>query len=136
MPHPFNFAYSVQSDSDRAVIQQLFDWTVTEYGIHAPAPSIMVVNHEHMQRAASRSSTGVEERKHVLGWYARGNRAVYLSDKVRPSKRISCAGIVVHEIVHYLQDIIGHCWDVVMMEEEADWFMMKYVSSPLILTRF
>lgn len=127
MVHPFNFAYPIQCSKDVNVINELYRWTASEYGVLAPEPTVLVVNHEHMQRAASRSSSRLRDDHHVLGWYSQRYKQMYVSDRVRPSKRKQCAAVVVHECVHYLQDMTTTNNDVKVLENEADTIMMKFL---------
>lgn len=126
--HPFNFAYPVQCHNDALAMRQLYQWTTTEYGVYKPVPPVLVVNHDHMQRAASRSSTKVTDRNHVLGWYSQRHGHIYVSDRVRPGRRRTCAAVVVHEYVHYLQDGVVEL-DVHGLEQEADSIMMKFLAT-------
>ena len=126
--HPFNFAYPVQCNNDALALRQLYQWTTTEYGLCKPAPPVLVVHHDHMQRAASRSSTKLADRNHVLGWYSQRYGHIYVSDRVRPSRRKSCAAVVVHEYVHYLQDGFVDL-DATDLESEADAIMIKFLTA-------
>jgi len=46
------------------------------------------------------------EQCEVLGWYA-GGSTIYLDDRLDPLGNMWDRGIVVHEIVHYLQEEAG-----------------------------
>lgn len=130
--HPFNFAYAPQHPADIAAIEDAYVWTAESYDIKQPMPSVLVVNHDHMQRAVQQANHQVHIFGQVYGWYSQTYRTVFISDRIKPRRSVREAAVVVHEFVHYFQDITQSEMDVHEMEREADEYMNLYVG---MLTR-
>lgn len=96
-------------------------------------PNIMFVNHEHMQRATSAANHQTYVVGQVYGWYSQLHRKVFVSDQIRPGRSIKEAAIVVHELVHYFQDMKKMDESIDVLENEADDYMNAFIKS---LTRF
>lgn len=63
-------------------------------------PLVEFVSHARLEAMAC------EEPCEVRGWYA-GGSTIFLDDRLDPQANMWDRGIVVHEIVHYLQDEAG-----------------------------
>jgi hypothetical protein len=99
----------------------MLSWAVTLSGYGPPAeqPKITQVEHaELVQRAC-----GGRECK-VLGWYPPGG-TIYLDRRLDPEDSLFASSIVVHEMVHYLQEASGKfahddpCKTALLREREA-----------------
>lgn len=135
--YPFGVALPLQRPADRAKAAELFHWTASAFGASAPAPEVLVVDHEKMQWAARRANHHTMINGQVYGWYSQE-----FPDKVFLSSRMSLRGqaaqaTLVHEYTHYLQDNTDKHddrkpykpEDVEFLEQEADALMNRFISS-------
>lgn len=95
-------------------------WAVTLSGYPAPAqlPEVVAVPHSYLVKAACNG----RECK-VMGWFPPGQR-IYLDERLRPRDDLLASSVVVHEMVHYLQQesrggLAGSCADFIALEREA-----------------
>jgi hypothetical protein len=99
----------------------LMSWAVTLSGYPRPdtAPEIVMVSHSYLVAKAC----GGRECK-VLGWYPPGQK-IFLDDRLDPANSLYASSIVVHEMVHFLQQQFGHyeegftCATALSREREA-----------------
>ena len=99
----------------------LLSWAVVITGYAAPAapPEVVRVPHDYLERVAC-SSRDCK----VLGWFPPGNR-IYVDERLDPEHSLYASSIVVHEMVHYLQQTSGRystpytCEQTMAMEREA-----------------
>jgi hypothetical protein len=99
----------------------LMSWAVTLSGYPPPAhmPEIVVVPHSELVKVAC---SGHECK--VLGWFPPG-RKIFLDERLLPLDSTYSSSVVVHEMVHYLQQESGKfsapfsCEDAIKMEHEA-----------------
>src|SRR5690606_23890487 len=73
---------------------------MTGYAPPASPPEVIFLPHAALERAACRSPC------EVLGWYPYGD-AIYLDDRLDPVGDVTARGILLHELVHYLQQSAG-----------------------------
>jgi hypothetical protein len=91
---------------------------LTGYTGPAQAPVVELVAHVELQEMACEGTC------EVRGWYA-GGSTIYLDDRLDPENNMWDRGILVHEIVHYLQEqdgafgIVPTCRRWLEREEEA-----------------
>jgi hypothetical protein len=90
---------------------------------------VLVVNHDHMQRAARQANHHGMLCGEVLAWYRTGTGHVYLSDRIKPRRRNLDAAIIAHEFTHYFQDLEQRIDDISLMETEADEIMSLYFNT-------
>ena len=83
------------------ILAVLMSWAVTLSGYPTPAamPHVEAVAHEYFVEHAC----GGRECK-VLGWYARGH-TLYVDRRLDYRDSLYASSIVVHEMVHYLQQL-------------------------------
>lgn len=103
------------------LLQVLLSWAVVLSGYPAPAepPQLVRVPHAFMvERACNRREC------RVLGWYA-GGREIYVDERLDPESDLFHSSIVVHEMVHYLQNeaarvaFVTNCKEALTLEREA-----------------
>ena len=107
----------------------LMSWAVTLSGYPAPmdAPEISTVPHSVL---VAKACHGKECK--VIGWFPPGNR-IYLDERLRPDDSLYASSIVVHEMVHYLQQQSGRyggafsCEKAIAMEHEAYAIQQEYL---------
>ena len=126
--HPFNYAYGMQNRHDIDVVLHAYDWVAGEYGVCHPMPDVLVVNHDHMQRAAITANHHTAIVGQVVGWYSQPFGKVFVSDRIRPSKSKLAVAFLVHEFVHWFQHICDNTSSIVAMEHEADMYMTMYLN--------
>ena len=66
----------------------------------APPPTVVLVPHGELERAAC---TGPCD---IYGWFPPG-ATIYLDDRLDPAASVWARGVLVHELVHYLQQESG-----------------------------
>jgi hypothetical protein len=110
----------------------LMSWAVTLSGYPPPAhmPEVVIVPHELLVKAAC---SGRECK--VLGWFPPGQK-IFLDERLLPLDDTYSSSVVIHEMVHYLQQESGRwprpysCADTIQMEHEAyaaqQEFMVRY----------
>lgn len=99
----------------------LMSWAITLTGYQVPAqpPEVVTVPSSYLIQAAC----GGEQCK-VLGWFPPGRR-IYLDERLDPKDNLFASSVVVHEMVHYLQQEAGKfgdarsCENALAMEREA-----------------
>jgi hypothetical protein len=99
----------------------LMSWAATLSGYSRPvtAPEIVMVPHTYL---VAEACGGHECR--VLGWYPPGPR-IFLDDRLDPVTSLYASSIVVHELVHFLQQQSGRfeedhsCDSAIQREREA-----------------
>jgi hypothetical protein len=100
----------------------LMSWAVTLSGYPAPAtqPEVVKVPHAELVQKAC-----VGHECKVLGWFPPGN-TIFIDDRLDPQKDLRASSIVVHEMVHYLQqeskkfDLAQRtCQTTIALEREA-----------------
>lgn len=133
--YPFGVALPLQRPADRAKAAELFNWTASAFGASAPAPEVLVVDHEKMQWAAQRANHHTMINGQVYGWYSQEfPDKVFLSSRMGLSGRAAQATLV-HEFTHYLQDNTDKHEDrkpykpedVDFLEQEADSLMARFI---------
>jgi hypothetical protein len=82
----------------------LMSWAVTLSGYPRPAtaPEIVMVPHSYL---VAEACAGRE--CNVLGWYPPGQK-IFLDERLDPANSLYASSIVVHEMVHFLQQQFGH----------------------------
>jgi hypothetical protein len=99
----------------------LMSWSVTLSGYSRPStlPDIVMAPHSYLVAEAC----GGRECQ-VLGWYPPGQK-IFLDDRLDPANSIYASSIVVHEMVHFLQQQSGRfeenvdCASTLEREREA-----------------
>lgn len=99
----------------------LLSWAVTlsGYGTPAEVPQVAQVSHQYLVQHAC----GGRECK-VMGWFPPG-KVVYIDERLNARDSLVAASIVVHEMVHYLQQQSGKfgdgvdCHTAIAREREA-----------------
>lgn len=122
------------------LLAALMSWAVTLSGYPAPTtmPEIALLSHQEMVHAAC-----ADQDCKVLGWFPPGH-TIYLDRRLLPLDGTFASGIVVHEMVHYLQQnsgrfshaALGDCNEVLAMEHQAyqaqrDFFQQYGVYQPV-----
>jgi hypothetical protein len=81
----------------------LMSWSVTLSGYPSPLapPDIILAPHGYL---VAEACAGHECQ--VLGWYPHGQK-IYLDDRLDPANSTYASSIVVHEMVHFLQQQSG-----------------------------
>ncbi len=118
----------------------LMSWAVNLSGYPAPnqMPEVVMLSHAEMVHAACN-----DQECQVLGWFPPGQR-IYLDDRLLPLDRTYSSAVVVHEMVHYLQQGSGRfvharegdCEEIMAMEYQAyqvqrDFFTQYGVYQPI-----
>lgn len=75
----------------------IFAQSFTGYSIPSELPEIAFVPHVELQRSAC------DRPCEVYGWYPLG-RTIYLDDRLDPIRDAKARSILLHELVHYLQN--------------------------------
>jgi hypothetical protein len=98
----------------------LLSWAVTLSGHPAPvqAPDVVPVSHRYLVDGAC---AGRECK--VLGWFPPGH-TIYIDERLDPQENLLASSIVVHEMVHYLQQESRQgkpydCTEALALEREA-----------------
>ena len=81
------------------LLAALMSWTVTLSGYPAPAqmPEVLTVSHAELVHNACQ-----DHECKVLGWFPPGQK-IYLDERLLPLDSTFSSAIVIHEMVHYLQ---------------------------------
>jgi len=103
------------------IYEVLLSWAIVLSGYTAPAerPQIVMVPHAYLEKAACEGRSCK-----VMGWFPPG-KTIYIDDRLDPQESLYASSIVVHEMVHYLQQTSGKyatpysCADAITMEREA-----------------
>ena len=106
------------------LLAALMSWAVHLTGYPAPdeMPEVVLVSHlELVHRACA------DQECKVLGWFPPGKR-IYVDKRLEPLDSTYSSAVIVHEMVHYLQQnsgrfgkasATGDCQDVLAMEFQA-----------------
>ncbi len=105
------------------MIKVLLSWTVhlsPTYSLPETPPNLIYEPHEYF---VENSCNGVEKKCDVLGWYDNSG-TIHIDDRLKGNEDPYTRSLIVHEMVHYLQDISGNfdkesCDDHVFKEREA-----------------
>ena len=111
------------------ILSIMLSWAVTLSGYPAPAtpPVVQMVPHGFMVDHACRG-----KECHVQGWFP-GGRIIYLDDQLDPVKGLYDSSVLLHELVHYLQQeskssgIHSSCDANVAAEREAYGAQREYL---------
>ena len=113
----FNYVYPLQHPLKNSIIHL----TCSKFNIHE-YPEVLVVNHDHMQRAARQSGT-------VYGWFSyKYPKEVFISDRIKLHNNRQ-KEVLAHEIVHYCQYMIQSKYGIDQLEAEADIIAIEVVQS-------
>jgi hypothetical protein len=91
---------------------------LSAYPVPDRVPEVVLVSHPELERMACDGPCA------VYGWFP-GGKTIYLDDRLDPVHKTVDAGILVHELVHFLQQESGrftdrdNCNDWVRREQEA-----------------
>lgn len=99
----------------------LMSWAIMLTGYAPPAqiPQVIMVPQSHLRHVACEGRACK-----VIGWFPPGTR-IFLDDRLDPQNNLFASSVLVHEMVHYLQQQSGRygarysCEDAVTMEREA-----------------
>jgi hypothetical protein len=99
----------------------LLSWAVMLTGYEMPAerPQIVMASHSYLEQVACEG-----RRCKVMGWYPSGT-TIYIDERLDVRDNLYASSIVVHEMVHYLQQASGKhsadysCAEAIAMEREA-----------------
>lgn len=75
----------------------LFAQGFTGYAPAERPPEVVFVAQAELQRQACDNPC------EVFGWHPRGSHIVYLDDRMDPVSNLKARGVLLHELVHYLQ---------------------------------
>ena len=106
------------------LLAALMSWAVHLSGYPPPdhMPEVMLVTHAELVHRAC-----ADQECRVLGWFPPGER-IYLDKRLEPLDSTYSSGVIVHEMVHYLQQTSGrfarattsgNCDEVLAMEFQA-----------------
>jgi hypothetical protein len=116
-------------DIATATISALLSWAVMLSGYAEPArpPAAEYQPHQFFVKHAC----GGQECK-VIAWYNDAD-VVYFDDRLRGDDSSFVQSLMVHELVHYLQDLSGKfdshsCADQIVREQEAYAIQRRYVA--------
>lgn len=127
--HPFIYAYPIQDPRQKIEIKAVFDWVLSQYpGVTASLPDVWIVGHEHMQHAAQRVPHYSSVDGIVIGWYSQQYQKLFLNDRLQITKRRDHTAVLVHEMVHYIQDVTGMQGTIDQLEKEADEVMLRFLA--------
>lgn len=107
-------------------ITQLLNWAVhlSRYPQPEALPTVKFVEHDFLELNAC-----LGKKCNVLGWY-NDQDIVYIDKRIGALDSLMARSIMVHELIHYLQDISGNysdnCAQQVMREHEAYEIQRKY----------
>lgn len=110
------------------LIAALLSWAVLLTGDPRPAipPSIEMVPHAFLEEVACGAPCP------ILGLYTYGN-VLYLDDSLDPAADVWARSVLVHELVHYVQEMTGkyagmdRCVAAVLREREAYFVQNQYL---------
>jgi hypothetical protein len=105
----------------KELYEVLLSWAVLLSGYSAPTerPEVVMVSHAYLEQLAC-------EGRHckVMGWFPPG-KIIYIDDRLDPDASLYASSVIVHEMVHYLQQASGKypspysCANAIAMEREA-----------------
>lgn len=116
----------------------LFAWALTAYygnpvpsEGYPPMPYIIKKTHGFFVENAC----GGNEKCRVVGWYSTG-RFVYYERNMNPESDLMARSIVVHEMIHYLQEMsnpqpgeIYPCTEIIKRERQAYAIQQRYIAA-------
>jgi hypothetical protein len=110
------------------LVVALMAWAVLLTGSPKPAtlPTVTLVPHVHLEELACGQPCP------VLGLYTFGE-VVYLDDQLDPDADVYARSILLHELVHYLQQVSGHyegmsvCQAAILRERQAYQVQNEYL---------
>lgn len=110
------------------LVAVLMAWAVLLTGSPKPAtaPTVKLVPHAHLEELACGQPCP------ILGLYAYAD-VVYLDDQLKPESDVFARSILLHELVHYLQQINGNydgmglCEATVLRERQAYYAQNEYL---------
>jgi len=73
---------------------------LSSYSVPAEAPRVEFVTHQHLQQEACGRPC------EVYGWFPPGE-TIYIDDRLDPAKDVVARSILLHELVHFLQQEAG-----------------------------
>ena len=99
----------------------LFSWALVLSGYAMPAepPHVVMVSHAYLEQVACEG-----RRCKVMGWFPPG-KTIYIDDRLDANVSLYASSVIVHEMVHYLQQTSGRyrspysCAEAIAMEREA-----------------
>lgn len=107
--------------------------SLSGYDMPDELPDVFYVEHEWLERNACLLEPGEDpgkKCKKVGAWY-NDQSILYVDVKFHGSLRKQPSGMIVHELVHYLQDVSGEfegtCDEFVEREREAYWVQYQYL---------
>jgi hypothetical protein len=119
------------------ILATMMSWAILLTGYPAPAalPEMAMVPHSYLDKAACYG-----HKCKVLGWFPPG-RTIYLDARLDPQASLYASSVLLHELVHYLQQESGKygkpsCEAAMEMEREAyavqrEYFVRYGVYQPL-----
>jgi hypothetical protein len=133
---PFGGTVPITKPDAISMINRLYAWVQQETKRTAPPPTVVTADHGKMQWAAQRAHHHTVVNGQVFGWYSPQYPAtIFLSSQLNVARNKAAQAILVHEMVHYLQDVSADAEnreltgdDVDALEAEADAVMHKYLS--------
>lgn len=78
----------------------IFAQSATGYALPEDPPRIAFAPHAELERAACSRPCK------IYGWYPRG-KIIYLDDRLDPVHEVRARSILLHELVHYMQQVHG-----------------------------
>lgn len=118
-------------DATSQMVKVLLSWTVhlsPSYSLPEQAPQLIYQPHSYFIEHAC---NGVAKKCNAVAWYD-NNGTIHIDDRLKGNEDSYTRSVIVHEIVHYLQDISGQfdkesCEDYVFKEREAYAIQRKYL---------
>lgn len=133
---PFGGTVSITRPDDITAVKRLFAWVQQATGMNAPLPTVVIADHEKMQWAAQRAQHHTVINGMILGWFSQQHSdTIFLSSQLNISRSKAAQAVLVHEMVHYLQNAAmdsgereaATADDVDALEAEADDIMNRYI---------
>lgn len=96
------------------------------YPVPDQPPEVVLLSHQELERMAC------DRPCKVYGWFP-GGRTIFLDDRLHPVEETQAAGILVHELVHFLQQENGKftnrqsCGQWVEREQEAYQIQIRWL---------
>ncbi len=102
------------------------------YPVPAHVPAVHMVPHAYIEAQACNG------RCPVIGWFPPGDR-IYLDDRIDPHRDVRARAILLHELVHYVQQVSGKfdgmdpCVASIAREREAYSIQNRYLAEQGVL---
>ncbi|WP_119461646.1 hypothetical protein [Rhodospirillaceae bacterium SYSU D60014] len=99
---------------------------LSTYPVPDRPPEVVLISHQELEGMAC------DRPCEVYGWFP-GGRTIFLDDRLNPVEETPAAGILVHELVHFLQQENGRfsnrrsCEDWVKREQEAYQIQIRWL---------